>query len=178
MTASRNALARRQPAQNVIEYGLIIAALVLAAVVAANVLSGSESNYFTNLLGPVLAPTPSSFDPLPATPVSGATSTPTPTVIPGGPTATPTPTATPDPGKRNSTTSLNCTPTSGTIPSSSPLQVSCTVTVTNAGGTGQTATGSVNLSSSGNGTFSACSLIGNSGTASCSSTYTTTAGGT
>jgi hypothetical protein len=75
----RSVLAR-QKAQGFVEYGLIVAGLVLIGMVGLNALAGAERSYFLGLPG-ASAPPP---------PPPGSTSTPTPTPAPT-PTATPTP---------------------------------------------------------------------------------------
>src|SRR5438270_11924850 len=50
----------RQRAQNVVEYGIIVAVIAVASIVGFNALSGAETGYFQSR-GPQLAPQPTAF---------------------------------------------------------------------------------------------------------------------
>ena len=52
----------RQHAQNVVEYGLIVAVIAIASIAGFNALSGAERGYFGGM-GPVLAPPVPTFAP-------------------------------------------------------------------------------------------------------------------
>src|SRR5438105_4156647 len=103
----------RQRAQDVVEYGIIVAVVAVVALGGFNALKGAEIGYFGGIK-PALAPTPPVFGTfVTPTPTPTPTNTPTPT-----PTSTPTPTFTPTPTVTPTSTS---TPTP--IPSPTPTQV-------------------------------------------------------
>jgi Flp pilus assembly pilin Flp len=55
-------LSARQRAQNVVEYGLIVAVIAIASIAGFKALSTAEGGYFTGM-APAVAPTPPSFAP-------------------------------------------------------------------------------------------------------------------
>src|SRR5215471_18849621 len=169
-------VSRRHPGQSVLEYALILSVLLGALGLGWAALSGGENAYF-GFVGRNVAPTPPAFDALPhATPAPtsppGATSTPT-----SAPTATPTPT--PDPSLNRTRTTVNCGPTSATVPAASAYTTTCTVTVENLDNSSGPS-GTVSFSDqAGTGTFSpATCVLGNGNPATCQVTYSSSVAGT
>jgi hypothetical protein len=167
-------VSRRQPGQSVLEYALILSVLLGALGLGWAALSGGENAYF-GFVGRNVAPTPPAFDALPyATPAPtsppGATSTPT-----SAPTATPTPT--PDPSLNRTRTTVDCGPTSATVPAASAYTTTCTVTVENLDN-GSRPSGTVSWLEDSTGSFAppACTL--DSHTATCQVTYSSSVAGT